>query len=75
MLAMSARDMLGRRGFRSSIVLGVERKPSVSQQIQQFGAHAWVCVAQRVVVGGDAMKGFTVVAAYYYSGLQKCHGS
>ena len=63
MLAVSARDMLARRGVESSIILGIERKPEPSRQ-QELGAHAWVKYGNRYIVGQQGSSRFTPVAVY-----------
>ncbi|NQY14313.1 MAG: lasso peptide biosynthesis B2 protein [Henriciella sp.] len=62
MFGFSARALMRRRGFKSVMILGVERasvklKPSLL-------AHAWVVYQSFDMAGGAEKPGYTAVAAY-----------
>lgn len=63
MLALSARDMLARRGLASTIILGVERHTRGNRE-KRMGAHAWVKLGDCYIVGKEGSERFTPVAAY-----------
>lgn len=63
MLALSARNMLLKRGMSSTIVLGVERH-SRGGQCRQTGAHAWVKLGPMFITGEEGCGRFTPVAAF-----------
>lgn len=52
--AMAGREMLERRGVESEIRLGVKREKG-------FQAHAWLVVGGRILLGGGAAEGYTVL--------------
>jgi hypothetical protein len=54
--ALAGYTMLRRRGVASTLVYGVAR----SKQ-EELLAHAWLTVGETVVLGGDAVEGFTPI--------------
>jgi hypothetical protein len=60
MLAKSAQMMLGRRGFSSVLILGVNR----GMETGMLGAHAWVVCNGVSIVGGEQQSGNVPVAAF-----------
>jgi hypothetical protein len=63
MLALSARNMLAQRGVHSHLILGVERNMTATKQTGT-GAHAWVKVDRRYVVGENGSSRFVALAVY-----------
>jgi hypothetical protein len=57
--AIAGHWMLRRRGIASVVCFGVGRDPEA-----KLGAHAWLRVADRVVLGQRAMAGFTPIAEF-----------
>lgn len=52
--ALTGQLLLARRGIESTVHLGVSKDTH-----QQFRAHAWLSVGDRVVLGGGGMERFT----------------
>jgi hypothetical protein len=62
--AIAGHWMLRRRGIPSVVCFGVGRDPKA-----KLGAHAWLRVADRIVLGQRAMAGFTPIAEFPASSL------
>jgi hypothetical protein len=56
--AITAKQMLQKRGLRSTLYLGLARASA-----EKVNAHAWLRCGQFFVTGGNG-RGFTVVAAF-----------
>lgn len=70
MLALSARNMLARRGIESSLILGVERSRHHQAGENIFRAHAWVNAMSYCVVGASGSERFIEVACYKYAEIK-----
>ena len=57
--AMSARIMLKRRGYPTTLYLGLAKK-----ERNELSAHAWLRCGSRILTGGAGHRQFTVVGAF-----------
>jgi hypothetical protein len=64
--AMVGKKMLKRRGFESTLYLGLAKKKA-DQGLQ---AHAWLRCGDQIILGGGRLKDFAVVATFG----NICHG-
>ncbi len=54
--ALAGKWMLGRRGVRGTIRLGVAKDADGNLE-----AHAWLCIGERILTGGGTVRPFTAI--------------
>ena len=59
--AVAVKRMLMRRGVPATLFFGVANNQQNSEKIE---AHAWVAIANRIIIGGASSKSFTIVSAF-----------
>lgn len=65
MQGMAGKAMLNRRGISNSLVLGARLKAEDDMESENgMAAHAWLCVGQIVLLGGEASAGYVPVTSY-----------